>query len=368
MIYSCVLPVVLVSIVLVCVVVFLVLPVGKTAARALAQLADGIGRATGGPTTLVPGRASAQGVVGCANLRGLSFSATIAATRALLDVCNSLHAASQGAPYKPPGFAADWTRLDSADLPFFGACGRYETAPKHGGEAFFMIVFRGTATHKELLDNDLGTKYLRQRASKDIAFLIDRGVPMPYPPQIGIDGSWTSTNKDPRVNAAFYFSYVGDEVEKKTRAAVSAQLKTGALPLIVGGHSLGAGVACVCAALLLGSQHPPLAQEGLHLLNAATPKPGNAAFRALLDSATGTTCFANECDLIPFLPTSVVPDFSVDDGADAAYEYVLAPGTCIFSVPGATLVDCHSAESYRKGLDLLEEALAPTPPPTFSSR
>lgn len=153
----------------------------------------------------------------------------------------------------------------------------------------------------------------------------------------------------PMVSESFFYSYVGaiqDQVEK----AVSSELtKSGAAKVIVGGHSLGSGVACICAVLLRDYLQKVHSAAEVELCVAATPKPGNAAFRSLL-ATMKCTSYANETDIIPWNPSSVIPDLT---RASGLLEYVMPPGLCTFSVVAPTLTGCHAVASYRLGITAL---------------
>ena len=246
-----------------------------------------------------------------------------------------------------------WQVLDAPSLPFFAAA-REVPATANGKKRLLMVVFRGTATSQELERNDLGTPYLLEHTSRGISHLIHAGLPMPYPPQV----SWPGGKKDapntvPKVSAAFFDTFRGPLQEAVIGWLDSRLAKGEVAEIVVSGHSLGAAVACLCAAHCL-DRYPTVP---LSLLTAATPKPGNAAFRALLEPAH-CVAFANEADPIPWLPTSVVPDLT-QSAADAVFEYVVPPGLCVFSMPCTDLLTAHEAATYRKGVALFRAGASP---------
>lgn len=116
-----------------------------------------------------------------------------------------------------------------------------------------------------------------------------------------------------RVNEAFLATLLGCE------AAVLRALERlpSGPPVWLYGHSLGAAVAALFAARRL------LAQEAarLRLIMSACPKPGNRAFRELL-LRIPCVHFANDNDLIPWLPPAVTPDLT---RASGTLEYVPRP-------------------------------------------
>ena len=96
---------------------------------------------------------------------------------------------------------------------------------------------------------------------------------MPYPPQVTLVGDRGADNQTPKFNSAFHFSFQGD-MKRQVRKIIQKHGVCAEGGIAICGHSLGAGVACICAALLATKGGPKI-----HVVSAGAPKPGNAAFR-----------------------------------------------------------------------------------------
>ncbi len=269
-------------------------------------------------------------------------SATTGVALHILEVCDALHGAVEGSAKDAQG---PWTLVQSDVLPYFAAVGTFS----QGGSLSVVVSFRGTADHIELLNNDFGEAFMKKDGTESTRLLIAAGLPMPFPPQVALDGSKKDSGHVPMVSESFYYSYVGAIQGQVEKAVLSKLSQTGAPKVVVGGHSLGAGVACICAVLLQAFLRKEGSAAQVELCVAATPKPGNAAFRDLL-AAMKCTSYANETDIVPWNPSSVVPDLT---RASGLLEYVMPPGLCVFSVVAPTLTGCHAVASYRRGIAAL---------------
>lgn len=280
----------------------------------------------------------------------------------MLDVTEQLHQASLEKPPPPEksivihkeGDEGGWRIIGTTDLPCFCAVGVYRSQ--------LMVIFRGTTTLTELLHNDIGTQFIASDGSAEMQLLVKLGLPMPYPPQVpltgehGTDGD--SSQEQPKVNKAFYFTYVGG-IEDQVRQAVLKAMDRGLhgqkqIPsaIVVAGHSLGAGVACICAARLVAGQQRVIDPKltPVHVVTTATPKPGNSAFRKMLrDTHVQCTCYANEADIVPWFPASVMPDLTQGKGK---LEYVMPSGLYAFSYVAPSLEGCHTQAAYRAGINM----------------
>ena len=237
-------------------------------------------------------------------------------------------------------FAADWTIFHTDKLPYFAAATEYLI----GNVKVLLVVFRGTATKTELEINDLGMDYLMEHGSVHIQRLLRTGVGIAAPPQVAWPGGEMVKDRTiPQVNVAFYNTYVG-QLQDQVEQWIENRLDPACDELQVSGHSLGGAVACLCAVSCLRFGAP------VRLVTGAAPKPGNSAFRSLLDEVRCAT-FVNEADEVPFLPPSVVPDFS-SRVKDSTCEYVMPPGLCMFSLPCGNLMTAHYARTYILGLEL----------------
>ena len=232
-----------------------------------------------------------------------------------------------------------WHIVHTPQLAFFAAVGIWQE--------YLVIVFRGTVDYRELVRNDLGTELLSRLGTREIRRLFSLGVPSPCPPQVTLSGARAATALvgEPLVSAPFFLSYNGaveDEVLRQV-ALLSPRAPKG---LLVSGHSLGAAVACLCAATIRLAPGQPKPQ--MRLVVFASPKPGNDAFRRLLASRAKCTSYANEADAVPWLPLSVGPDFTDRTGM---LQYCAPPGLCVFSCPAPSLMEAHSREAYSRGIE-----------------
>ena len=261
---------------------------------------------------------------------------------AILDIAEWLHGASAKGGSPKGGFGQQ-TFLQTPKLPFLGAA---SVANMPGGTQYILVVFRGTLTKDELFNNDFGEQYIKRIAPYSVRILMDSGFPMPFPPQITLEGDTNVDKTTPAVNMAFYYTYMGVVRDAVNHYLHQAFAHYGKLPIIFGGHSLGAGLACLGAALALKD----FPGSDISIITCATPKPGNAAFRDVL-SQLKCVCYANEADIIPWSPYGVTPNFARHDAS--AFEYVTPPSACLFSYPGLDLLGSHSIAAYRAGIQLL---------------
>lgn len=117
-------------------------------------------------------------------------------------------------------------------------------------------------------------------------------------------------------------------------------------PVLVAGHSLGAGVAALVAAAL-GTDRPgtPLA-----LYSAATPRTGDAAFIALLSRAVPNHWHVqNRADIVPTLPPSVAPVVAGRKGK-APPVYADFDRVAFFDFQTGNLADNHHPMTYLCGV------------------
>ena len=232
-----------------------------------------------------------------------------------------------------------WHIIHTPQHAFFAAVGIWQ---EH-----LVIVFRGTVGYRELVRNDLGTELVSRLGTRELRRLFSLGVPNPCPPQVTLSGARAATALvgEPLVSAPFFLSYNGaveDEILRQV-ALLSPQAPKG---ILVSGHSLGAAMACLCAATVHLAPSQPMPQ--MRLVVFASPKPGNDAFRRLLASRAKCTSYANEADAVPWFPFSVVPDFL--DKANML-QYCSPPGLCVFSCPTSSLMEAHSLEAYSRGIE-----------------
>lgn len=283
-----------------------------------------------------PNEACAQAVITdslCGKLKCLPED-TVQTLTLVLNLCEALlHCAQESKNLLPP----DWIIAQTNDLPYFAAVGLIDD------DRQILVVFRGTASLKELDTDDLAEGYLRTHGlSQNMKLLSKLGIPLPFPPQTNLNVTGPE-----RVNAGFMAVYAA--LEPSLTSAISLKKMEAAtrgksvLGISVGGHSLGAGVASVFASKLAASVLT------VSLFVAACPKPGNAAFANYLIS-TGVACTSliNDADVIPQSPSSVVPDLTKSSGL---LQYVAIPGSCRFTCLGSTLLACHTIAAYRKGLE-----------------
>jgi len=252
------------------------------------------------------------------------------------EVKGSLSESASSLELPSPG---PWHIVHTPQLAFFAAVGVWK---EH-----LVIVFRGTVDYRELVRNDLGTELLSRLGTGELRRLFSLGMPNPCPPQVALSGARAATalGGEPLVSAPFFLSCNGaveDEVLRHV-ALLSPRAPKG---LLVSGHSLGAAVACLCAATIRLAPGQPLPQ--MRLVVFASPEPGNAAFQRLLASRAKCTCYANDADAIPWLPLSVVPDFTDRAGM---LQYSSPPGLCVFSCQAPSLTEAHSQEAYSRGLE-----------------
>jgi len=232
-----------------------------------------------------------------------------------------------------------WHVVHTPQLAFFAAVGLWQ--------GYLVIVFRGTVDYRELVRNDLGTELLSRRGTRELRRLFSLGMPNPCPPQVTLSGARAATAPvgEPLVSAPFFLSYNG-AVEEEVLGQVALLSPRAPKGLLVSGHSLGAAVACLCAATIRLAPGQPLPQ--VRLVVFASPKPGNDAFQRLLASRAKCTSYANEADAVPWFPLSVVPDFMDRAGI---LQYSSPPGLCVFSCPAPSLTEAHSQEVYSRGIE-----------------
>ena len=239
------------------------------------------------------------------------------------------------------GDGGEWVVLGDKLLPFICSIGTWRGT--------IMIVFRSTSSESEALRADLGEDLIAKFGYFDATRILRTGLPLPCPPQAAMDGIPVEVNSEgfPLVHAGFFSAYVHTGLEKKVLSEVKKQIKaSSASPAIaILGHSLGAGLAAVCAARGLHDYRKLNARVVLSLIVTACPKPGNAAFRDLLaNSGIDCVCFANEGDPIPWLPFSIMPNPLSKKGTLA---YAMLPGTFILTSICPSLILSHSSMTYR---------------------
>ena len=176
-------------------------------------------------------------------------------------------ATAQGGGVFPVDKYKGWQVVHTETLRYFAAAGPHTV----GNEAVYMIVMRGTTSAKELTVNDEALDYLQKHGSTNVRYLLDHRVPMPYPPQGKLSLSDGTTVK---ANIGFLDTYDG-----KIRSTLEGLVEDfgKGLSLYLGGHSLGAGVACISAVLFRDKYTPD--RKKIHIINAATPKPGDVSFQ-----------------------------------------------------------------------------------------
>jgi len=209
----------------------------------------------------------------------------------------------------------------------------------HGSEP--TVLFRGTSSYGELIENDFGNTYLAAHASPGIQALIRLGVPLPYPPQEMMTDK-SGSRRFGGVNAAFLatFRSVIEGVEKGMPLVFPKDSDNAMLTLA--GHSLGAGVACLAAAWFANSR-------SVRLLGVATPKPGSPEFVSNLEQMNvGTYLYANDADIVPVSPTSVVPNFAEAKGI---LKYANPLNVFRFAGFAESLVQAHTIMTYVRAIE-----------------
>jgi hypothetical protein len=193
------------------------------------------------------------------------------------------------------------------------------------------VVYRGTLNHLELDEDDFAMSYASKHFQQAARVLIRAGVPtLMSVPQETLDLG----GEEVRAHRGFLDLY------RRTSRDVEAFAEP-SVPLLVGGHSLGAGVAAVGAAVL--------ASRGfaVRAFLCACPRPGDARLAAFLRERTDCSTFANLEDAIPNSPPSVAPNFEVAHGL---LDSSTPPNVFGFAVQAGSFEGNHSIESYRLGI------------------
>jgi hypothetical protein len=192
-------------------------------------------------------------------------------------------------------------------------------------------VYRGTLDRWELYQDDFTTSYASKHFQQAARKLIRAGVPtLISAPQETLDLG----REEVRAHRGFLSLY------RQTARDVEA-FADPMVPLLIGGHSLGAGVAAVGAAVL--------ASRGfaVRAFLCACPRPGDAGLATFLRKRTDCSTFANLEDAIPNSPPSVAPNFEVARGL---LDSSTPPNVFGFAVQAGSFEGNHSIESYRLGI------------------
>jgi len=229
-----------------------------------------------------------------------------------------------------------WVTLSSDKLPFFCSVGEWQ--------GLLLVVYRSTASESEALQGDLGGAFTAQYGYADVLRLLHNGIPVPFPPQVTLDGKESASNDVPKVHAGFWSAYVESGLESDVWRELEKRLQQKRMPLAILGHSLGAGVAAVCVAKSI-PRLQLLKLPNVYLILTACPKPGNTALQThILRSNVECICYANEADPVPWLPFSTMPNPISKDGM---LEYTMLPGTFLLSRSCPSLLLSHSSMTYR---------------------
>lgn len=202
------------------------------------------------------------------------------------------------------------------------------------------IAYRGTLNYEELINDDFELNYAKEHYQSQARLLLEAGLPTLFSaPQI----QWKAWSKA-KVHLGFQSLY--ELTAADVKAFVDVDRST---PVHVGGHSLGAGLAAMCAA--------DLASQGevhIRAFLCACPRPGNADFTQYLQSQTDCCTFMNVEDAITNSPPPVTPDFENNNGT---VEYCMPPNLVSFGVQGDSLEANHSIKSYKLGIDAVRSTL-----------
>lgn len=240
----------------------------------------------------------------------------------------------------------EWTVVESPSLPFF--CAVAHSKDVVVGAAVppdeVLVVFRGTSSIRELYNDDMAVDYVtaQQGCQEGVKFLASLGIPLPFPPQVPLYPSSSA-----KVNVGFLSALTS--VLPGIKSAVERLMGGGSFSLAVGGHSLGAGVACTlaCGAPVL---LPSSAARPAALYCSGCPRVGNSAFSAQLSKLPVVCILENLADPIPSSPDTVIPDLTEPSGN---LVYAPLPQSYIFTCIGDTLIACHAISAYRSGLEAL---------------
>lgn len=200
------------------------------------------------------------------------------------------------------------------------------------------VVYRGTVGYQELIQDDFALDYAKEHYEREASLLLKAGIPtlMAVPQrELKLTDSITA-----KVHEGFLSLCVLTLADVNAFAASAPSA-----PLLIGGHSLGAGVAAVCAAVQASQG------RNVRAFLCACPRPGDSILAAYLLSSTECSTFMNVEDPIPNSPLSITPDFESGTGV---VKNSVPPNIFAFGVQAGTLEDNHSIDSYTLGINTIK--------------
>ena len=143
--------------------------------------------------------------------------------------------------------------------------------------------------------------------------------------------------------------FLADYLVFQDRVAAWLAAQAGVSTLYITGHSLGAAVACLCAADL-ATRRPDLA---VRLVTFGTPRAGNAAFAYRVAAlAEHAMIVSNTEDVVANIPPASMPN-GASTSRYSLILYAQVPRVHSFTLPGSSWLMCHIWSTYLAGVRAL---------------
>jgi len=221
------------------------------------------------------------------------------------------------------------------------------------------VIFRGTQTLADLItDLDVNQRRVRRPWIPGISSRYSRSGRSAQYKQVLLSESGAGAGAGPvAVHGGVYKNYmeVRDTIMRIIRGSPVTEI-------FVAGHSLGAGIAFLCAyELSLPTKVPgttpgitpkmaPKITPKIRVFGFAPPRVGNPAFARILASRVHTTSVINLADVVPSLPWSYMPGSANSLDGDDPSTFAHVTPIALFNNIKTDIASCHLIPTYLEGI------------------